>query len=173
VSFTNKQRCHSVSEIHKQTEAVILSLKFTNKQRCHSERTGPRTFFSSGVVSEESAVVRSRSFQRTTEPEPQRGNPRTPRLTLYIAPGTLRAPSISQSHREMGGKPRAFPFAALKRSRVPHDISQKTQSVIRTRLCNSQKKHRLSFETCLCNSQTNRGVILNERGPERFSVRGW
>ena len=27
---------------------------------CHSERTGPRTFFSSGVVSEESAVV----FQR-------------------------------------------------------------------------------------------------------------
>jgi len=46
---------------------VVASLGLTTNQGCHSERTGPRTFFSSGVVSEESAVVLSVILQRTLE----------------------------------------------------------------------------------------------------------
>ena len=52
---------------------------------CHSERTGPRAFFSSGVVSEESAV-------RRRIPAPKMG-----------------APSIAQPHCAMDGRPSPSP----------------------------------------------------------------
>jgi len=55
----------SISQLHREMSGNSQTIRgchswnereFTNKQRCHSERTGPRTFFSSGVVSEESAL---------------------------------------------------------------------------------------------------------------------
>jgi len=157
-SGTMCKGCHGTEQqFHREMGGkprTIRGCHSTNKQRCHSERTGPRTLFSSGVVSEESAlkirlspldldqqepsnlyglgwpvgpcmtaVVRFRSFQRTTEAEPKGGKRRTPRLRSQAPPGatgpshlgtgdlsTRRVwfyrsvtTSISQFHREMSG----------------------------------------------------------------------
>src|SRR5580693_4689788 len=89
---------------------------------CHSERTGPRTFFSSGVVSEESAFGFLRSQRRTSGSRQSRRGLRLTGLFI-IQTSTKRAnPPSVWSHRMtfdiqeiLGFLPHRYPFLLIDR----------------------------------------------------------